>query len=104
MRSVMAYYILIAAGVLCPAHDTAMLRVDRLLDKDFTWTDFEGKTQTRPGVLRDIPSEQQAVLKYYTYGELGDVQGGSVSAQPVPIAISFTTSADVWMISTVVPF
>jgi hypothetical protein len=98
MRSVIAYYILIAACALCPAQDTAMVRadqafveavnradgaaLDRLLDDDFTWTDFEGKTRTKAGVLRDIPSElnrarQQAGSKYYTYGDLGDVQENS---------------------------
>jgi hypothetical protein len=95
MRGVIAYYIPIAACALCSAQDTAMVRadrafveavnradgaaLDRLLDKDFTWTDFEGKTRTKTGVLRDIPSElnrarAQAGLTYYTYGDLGDVQ------------------------------
>jgi len=63
MRRVTAYYILIAACALCSAQDSAMLRadkafiaainrsdgaaLDRLLDQDFTWTDVEGKTQTK---------------------------------------------------------
>ena len=81
--------------------------MDRLLDNDFTWTDFEGKTQTKAEVLRDIPRElkrapeahskttggralenidskdtgrvarEQAGMKYYSYGELGDVQSNS---------------------------
>jgi hypothetical protein len=120
MRSVIAYYILIAACALCPAQDTAMVRedhafveavnradsaaLDRLIDNDFTWTDFEGKTRTKAEVLRDIPSDlsrtpaahskttggralenidskdtgrvarEQAGSKYYTYGDLGDAQ------------------------------
>ncbi len=81
--------------------------LDRLLDRDFTWTDFEGKTSTKADVLRHIPAElnrapaahskttggralenidskgtgrvarQQAGLKDYTYGDLGDVQENS---------------------------
>jgi hypothetical protein len=98
MRSVIAYYILIAAGALCPAQDTTMLHadqafrkavnradvatMDRLLDQDFTWTDFKGKTRTKPDVLHELSSElkrahEQAGSKYYTYGELGDVQENS---------------------------
>ena len=75
--------------------DPAMLRADRafvramakpdrpaferLLDADFTWTDFEGKSQTRDSVLRDPPhpaivNEGGAQIRQYGYGELGDVQ------------------------------
>ena len=75
--------------------DPAMLRADRafvramakpdrpafekLLDADFTWTDFEGKSQTRDSVLRDLPhpaivNEGGAQIKQYGYGELGDRQ------------------------------
>jgi hypothetical protein len=47
----------------------------KLLDADFTWTDFEGKTQSRAEVLRDLPKPAAATeLKPYTYGEIGDVQ------------------------------
>lgn len=53
--------------------------LEELLDADFTWTDFEGKTQTKTQVLRDLPkpaitSGNDAHLKAYTYGEIGDVQ------------------------------
>lgn len=53
--------------------------LEKILDTDFTWTDFDGRTQTKSQVLRDLPkraivNEQNAHLKQYTYGELGDVQ------------------------------
>ncbi len=49
--------------------------LDKLLDADFTWTDFEGKTRTRAEVLRDLPKPAAATeLKQYVYGEIGDVQ------------------------------
>ena len=66
MRSVTAYYILIAGCALCSGQDAAMLKpirllfkpsagadraaLDHLLDADFTWTDFDGKTQTKADV------------------------------------------------------
>jgi hypothetical protein len=55
------------------------LALEKLLDADFTWTDFEGKTQTKAQVLRDPPkpaiaNENDAQLRNYTYGQLGDVQ------------------------------
>jgi hypothetical protein len=96
MPSVTAYYILcsglLAATALSTAlsaQDPAMLTADgafvraantsdkaalhELLDRDFTWTDFQGKT------LSDIPADLQPArepgeLKQFTYGELGDVQ------------------------------
>jgi hypothetical protein len=95
MRSVIAYYILIAACALCPAQDTAMLQadkafvealnradgaaLDRLLDQDFTWTDFEGKTLTKADVIKHVPKiairgSDNASLASYTYGNLSDVQ------------------------------
>lgn len=95
MRIALAYYILIAACALCPGQDTAMLHadqsfveavhradgaaLDRLLDDDFTWTDFEGKTQTKADVVRDVPKipirgDGHDSLASYTYGNLGDVQ------------------------------
>jgi hypothetical protein len=95
MRIALAYYILIAADALCPAQDSAMLHadqafvqavhradgaaLDRLLDDDFTWTDFEGKTQTKADVVQDVPKmplrgDDNASLASYTYGNLGDVQ------------------------------
>jgi hypothetical protein len=53
--------------------------LDKLLDADFTWTDFEGNTRTKSEVLREAPlqldrSHGPAELKAYTYGHLGDVQ------------------------------
>jgi hypothetical protein len=53
--------------------------LDRLLDTDFTWTDFAGKTKTKADVLRGLSpaangAPEQAGLKYYSYGDLGDAQ------------------------------
>jgi hypothetical protein len=53
--------------------------LEKILDVDFTWTDFDGRTQTKSQVLRDLPkraiaNEHDGQLKQYTYGELGDVQ------------------------------
>ena len=53
--------------------------IERFLDVDFTWTDFEGRTVTKAQVVQDlpkpaIPNEKDAQLKQYTYGEAGDVQ------------------------------
>ncbi len=77
------------------AQDAAMMQADRaflqaearadkpalgeLLDADFTWTDFEGKTWSRAEVLRDLPKgaiedESSAQVRQYVYGEIGDVQ------------------------------
>lgn len=100
MRSVTAYYILIAGCALCSAQDrlpqdAAMLRANqafveavnhadgaalgRLLDNDFTWTDFEGRTQSKSNVARKVPKmaiegSGHGSLASYTYGDLGDVQ------------------------------
>jgi hypothetical protein len=49
--------------------------LEKILDADFTWTDFEGKTRTRDQVLHDPPKSAIATqLEQYTYGDLGDVQ------------------------------
>ncbi len=60
---------------LLPPHKPAL---ENLLDADFTWTDFDGHTRTKAEVLGDLPklnpALEQAELKQYTYGELGDVQ------------------------------
>jgi hypothetical protein len=53
--------------------------LEKLLDTDFTWTDFEGKTLTKADILRNIPKsaitdENQAQRNEYSYGGLGDVQ------------------------------
>ena len=56
--------------------------LEKLLDADFTWTNFEGKAQTKAEVLGDIPSQlnradEQGELRQYTYGEIGDIQVNS---------------------------
>ena len=56
--------------------------LEKLLDGDFTWTNFEGKTRTKAEVLQNIPSQlnrarEQAELKQYTYGDIGDIQENS---------------------------
>jgi hypothetical protein len=61
------------------------VRLDKLLDADFIWTDFEGKTQTKADILRNVPklaitNENDVQLKEYTYGELGSVQANFGSA------------------------
>jgi uncharacterized protein DUF4440 len=100
-NSVVSAGILVALagpGIIRAAQDPAMLQADRafvqasakadktalekLLDADFIWTDFEGKTLTRTHVLQNPPkpaianeaTTSDAQLKQYTYGELGDVQ------------------------------
>jgi hypothetical protein len=65
----------------------AVARVDKpalekLLDTDFTWTNFEGKTRTKAEVLQNIPSQlnrarEQAELKQSTSGDIGDIQDNS---------------------------
>ncbi len=57
--------------------DYALL--DRLLDPDFTWTDSQGTTLTKTDILRNVPplairKQDNASLKDYSYGQLGDVQ------------------------------
>lgn len=52
--------------------------VARLLDGDFTWTDSDGKTQTRAEVLKSLPepalgNESGAQVKQRTYGQVGAV-------------------------------
>src|SRR5258707_7275546 len=53
--------------------------LDKLLDPDFTWTNAEGKVQTKAQVLRDLPkaaitNAKNAESKAYTYADLGNVQ------------------------------
>jgi hypothetical protein len=92
---VIALGVTLWATLASVAEDQAMLQADRafveavakadkpalekLLDADFTWTDFDGKARTKAQVLRDPPKpviadEKEAQLKHYTYGEIGDVQ------------------------------
>lgn len=86
---------LLSWGTARASEDPAMLQADRafvqalakadkaaleeLLDADFAWTDFDGKTASKAQVLQNLPkpaiaNEQAAQRKEYTYGEIGDVQ------------------------------
>ena len=52
--------------------------ISKLVDADFTWTDAEGKTQTRAEVLKSVPmpslgNESGTEIKQRTYGEVGAV-------------------------------
>jgi hypothetical protein len=52
--------------------------VGKLVDADFTWTDTEGKTQTRAEVLKSLPTpslgnESGAEVKQRSYGQVGAV-------------------------------
>jgi hypothetical protein len=88
------------------AQDQAMLDADRafvqaavkgyapalmkLLDTDFTWTDFEGKTRTAMQIMRDPPTleiagQADAQIKSYAYGELGDVQANKGRAHALRV-------------------
>jgi hypothetical protein len=56
-------------------------RVATLLDTDFTWTDADGKTQTRGEVLKSLPApalgnETGADVKQRTYGQVSAVMSG----------------------------
>ena len=86
MRTVIAYYILLAAGVLWAGQgdESAMLQADRafvqaeatadkaalekLLDADFMRTDLNSQPSR---------AHQQVESKHYIYGEIGDVQENS---------------------------
>jgi hypothetical protein len=57
--------------------------VDKLLDADFTWTDWAGTTQTRTQVMQNVAaakgpkyavSSTVPMVKMYTYGQVGVVQ------------------------------
>jgi hypothetical protein len=53
--------------------------LEPLLDTEFTWTDLNGKTQTRADVLRTIPksaikNEDVTQFRQFAYGDLGDIQ------------------------------
>jgi hypothetical protein len=66
----------------------AMQKSDRvslgtLLDADFTWTDSEGKTQTKTEILQKLPTPANgydAAAKERTYGAVGTVQVNSGKA------------------------
>jgi hypothetical protein len=52
----------------------------KLLDADFTWTNSEGKTQTKAEILQDLPtpaSGYDAEAKQRTYGRVAAVQANS---------------------------
>jgi len=90
--------LIVIAGIIVTVSawgDPAMVQADRafaqavaradkaalasLLDADFTWTDFEGKTATKAQALAELPKtaiadEQGAQRKEYSYGEIGNVQ------------------------------
>jgi hypothetical protein len=56
--------------------------LDILLDADFTWTDSEGRSETKAQVLRNLPKPaiangKDADSKAYTYGQIGDVQANA---------------------------
>jgi hypothetical protein len=99
--SVLAIHILFSGGLIAfcsnpavAADDQSVLQVDRefvqsaakgdaatvgrLLDADFTWTDADGKTQSRADVLQSLPSpalgsESGAQVTQRTYGQVGAV-------------------------------
>lgn len=57
--------------------------VNRLLDDNFTWTDVEGKIETRADVVESVVNAPKLTVEVgrdhgshasYTYGNLGDVQ------------------------------
>jgi hypothetical protein len=53
--------------------------LEKLLDADFTWTNYDGRTLTKAQVLRDPPkpaiaNQDTAQSKEYGYGEIGVVQ------------------------------
>jgi Domain of unknown function (DUF4440) len=53
--------------------------LEHLLDADFTWTDFNGSTQTKADIIQNIPNimikeREQPLLKAYSYGDLGVIQ------------------------------
>jgi hypothetical protein len=56
-------------------------RVAALIDTDFTWTDADGKTQTRAEILKSLPTpalgnETGADVKQRTYGAVSAIMAG----------------------------
>ena len=101
----------IVMAVAACAEDSAMVQADRafvnavantdksaldhLLDADFTWTNFDGKTANKSQVLAQLPkvaiaSEQGAQRKEYSYGEMGDVQVNSGRAHVLRVWVKRT--------------
>jgi hypothetical protein len=101
-RVIVSSVVLVATGGAETAHENqAMTQADRaflqavakadkpalekLLDADFTWTDFEGTIWNRAQVLQDVPKraildETDAQVKRFSYGEIGDVQANLARA------------------------
>jgi hypothetical protein len=90
-----AAFVALLATLVCTGQDQAMLQADgafveaaahadkpalqKLLDADFRWTSFDGRTLTKAEVLRDPPKPaiangNDAQLKEHAYGAIGDVQ------------------------------
>ncbi len=87
MRSITAYYILLAGCALCATPESALLEADgafmradrasleNLLDRDFTFNTSDGRTLTKSEFLRNPPQPPSTgAPKAFVYGELGDVQ------------------------------
>jgi uncharacterized protein DUF4440 len=62
--------------------------LEKLLDADFTWTDWDGKTLTRAQLLRNLPKraakfedDAPGQTKTFQYGEIGDLQANLGRAQ-----------------------
>jgi hypothetical protein len=58
---------------------TDKMALGKLLDADFTWTDSDGRTQTRAQVLQDVPKlgisdGDGAEVRNYTYAEVGVIE------------------------------
>jgi len=122
MRSVTAYYILSAllcAGAVQAGQDKGddiqgMFQADRafiqaistrskvgleqLLDSDFTWIDYEGKTQTKADILRSVPksairNEDVTQFRQFVYGDVGDIQMNTGKAHVLRVWVK---RADGW--------
>jgi hypothetical protein len=68
--------------------DTAALGA--LLDGEFTWTDANGKTESRAVVMKSVPKpalgdEAEAAIKQLTYGEVGAVMASREKLQVLRI-------------------
>jgi hypothetical protein len=66
-----------------------------LLDSDFLWTDFGGKSLSKSQVLQNVPkpliaAENDAESKAYDYGQLGDVQVNAGRAHVLRIWVKRT--------------
>lgn len=64
--------------------------LEKLVDADFTWTDYNGKTLTRAQFLQTpgkpaVANDASAEHKQYTYGDLGNVQANQGRAHALRI-------------------